>query len=313
MDKKEIIFMDPVFTHNIWGGTRLRDEFGYSVSGNDVGECWGIAAHPHGDCRVKSGFYKGKRLSQLWKEEPGLFGCPDMEAFPLLVKIIDAREDLSIQVHPDDQYAQKHENSPNGKTECWYILSCQKDAKLIIGHNAQTREKLADMIEKGQWNELIQEVPIRKGDFIQINPGTVHAIKGGVTLLETQQNCDITYRLYDYNRLDGGKLRELHTEKSKDVITVPAESVKSNMRHTQKVPINRLYKLYEGDFYKIFQLKLKGCMAFQQDYPFLLVSIIEGKGILNGQKIDKGDHFILPYGYGEAVMEGKLQAICSTI
>lgn len=116
--KKEIIFLNPVFTHNIWGGTKLRDEYGYDIEGDDIGECWGIAAHENGNCTIKEGMYKGETLAGLWSEHRELFGNIYGDRFPLLVKIIDAKADLSIQVHPDDTYASAHENGSLGKMEC---------------------------------------------------------------------------------------------------------------------------------------------------------------------------------------------------
>nr|MCR4902258.1 family 1 glycosylhydrolase [Butyrivibrio sp.] len=227
---REPIFLQPHFTHNVWGGTKLREVFGYDIEGDDIGECWGIAAHPNGKSVVKNGIYRGMELDVLYEKHKELFGT-NHEKFPLLTKIIDARSDLSIQVHPDDDYALKNENGSLGKTECWYVLDCEKDAKLIVGHNAKTRQELCSMMDEGRWNDLIREINISKGDFIQVDPGTVHAIKGGVTVLETQQNSDITYRLYDYDRLWNGSKRELHVEKCKDVITVPAGDLSDSVIH----------------------------------------------------------------------------------
>ena len=125
---KDIIFLNPVCTHNIWGGTRLNREFGYPIEGDDIGECWGISAHPSGDGTVRNGAFQGMKLSELWEKHPELFGNTGMDRFPLLVKIIDAKDDLSIQVHPDDAYAKVHENGSLGKTECWFILDCKENA-----------------------------------------------------------------------------------------------------------------------------------------------------------------------------------------
>ena len=208
----------------IWGGERLGTDWPYQIPGEGTGECWAVSAHPNGDCTIKEGIYAGKTLSQLWEEEPALFGNTGLDRFPLLTKIIDAKTDLSIQVHPDDTYAKAHENGSLGKTECWYILDCEEDSALVIGHNAKDKEELTAMIREGRWNAFIRELPVKKGDFIQIDPGTVHAIKGGIMLLETQQNSDITYRVYDYDRLTEGKPRQLHVEQSIDVITVRGES-----------------------------------------------------------------------------------------
>lgn len=310
--EQKILFLQPVFTHNIWGGTKLRDEYGYDIDGNDIGECWGISAHAHGDCVVREGEYKDLHLSEMWDKHPEMFGNVSGDRFPLLVKIIDAKDDLSIQVHPSDAYAGEYENGSLGKTECWYILDCEKDATLVVGHNARTKEQLQSMVEQAQWNELIREVPIKKGDFIQITPGTVHAIKGGIMLLETQQNSDITYRVYDYDRLSNGKPRELHIQKSLDVINVPADAVEDTVVHALHVPKNTFYKLEECEYYKVFKIDIDGTMEEEQVHPFLLMSIVEGNGFINGQALVKGDHFIVPNGYGRMNLSGKMQIIAST-
>mgnify|MGYP002567505237 CR=1 FL=1 len=310
---KDILFLDPVCTHNIWGGTKLREEFGYPVEGDDIGECWGISAHPNGDGTVRSGAFSGMKLSAVWKEHPEVFGNYDCDRFPLLTKIIDARDDLSIQVHPNDDYAKVHENGSFGKTECWYIMDAPEGATLVIGHNAKTKEELSDMIHQGRWKEFIREIPVKKGDFIQIDPGTVHAIKGGLLILETQQNSDITYRVYDYDRLSNGKPRELHVEKSIDVITVPAKSVDDSVKSALNLPENQLNELYSCKYYTIFKADVNGKMEFEQKYPFLLASVLEGDGIVGSSPVKKGDHFILPNGYGKVEMQGKMSLIVSTV
>lgn len=309
---REVLFLTPVFTHNIWGGTKLREEFGYPVEGDDIGECWGISAHEHGDCVVREGAYEGMTLSQLWTSNPKLFGNYKSVRFPLLTKIIDAKDDLSIQVHPDDTYAAEHENGSYGKMECWYILDCKENATIVIGHNAKTKEELSDMILNGRWGEFIREIPIKKGDFLQIDPGTVHAIKGGTVILESQQNSDITYRVYDYDRLSNGKPRELHIRQSIDVITVPAKEIGDSVRHTDNAPKNSLYELISCQYYRVFQMDVDGTMEFEQSYPFLLVSVTEGRGNLDGKEIKKGDHLILSNGYGNVKIEGQLKIIAST-
>lgn len=307
---KELLFLTPVCTHNIWGGTRLREEFGYPVAGDDIGECWGISAHPNGDGTIADGTYKGRRLSTVWQEHPELFGETGLDRFPLLTKIIDAKADLSIQVHPNDAYAKEHENGSLGKTECWFIVDCPEDATLVVGHNARTREELEEMIHAGKWNAFIREIPIKPGDFIQIDPGTVHAIKGGVLLLETQQNSDITYRVYDYDRLSNGKPRQLHVAQSIDVITVPAKSAEDSVVHTGKLP-DTVQKLIECAYYKVYRIDVEKCVTWAPEGAFQLLSVLEGEGSLNGTPLRKGDHLIVPNGYGEICLEGKLQLIAS--
>lgn len=310
---REIIRLKPVFTHNVWGGTKLREAFGYDVAGDDIGECWGVAAHENGDCEIASGSFAGMTLAELWREHRELFGGLRGERFPLLVKIIDARSDLSIQVHPDDAYAAAHENGSLGKMECWYILDCPEHASLVIGHNAKTREELAQLVREGRWGELIREIPVKKGDFLQIDPGTVHAIKGGITLLETQQNSDITYRVYDYDRLSGGKKRPLHVAQSLDVITVPARPAEESVIRVAHDKTNELVRLIACTYYQVFSLTVHGTMRAEQRYPFLILSVTAGSGTLDGEPLRKGDHLILPSRYGDMELKGDMELIASTV
>lgn len=310
---KPILFLTPIFKEMVWGGNRLNTEFGYDIPGDDTGECWGICAHPNGDAAVTAEGIQGKTLSQLWEERPELFGNVGGDRFPLLIKIIDAKADLSIQVHPDDTYAATHENGSLGKMECWYVIDCPKDVKLVLGHRAKDQAEVREMIENGKWEDFLQYVPVKKGDFIQIDPGTVHAITTGCLLLETQQNSDITYRVYDYDRLSGGKPRELHVQKSIDVILAPAKSPEDMVQHVQDLPKNKWNELISCKYYTVFKLDLDGEMSFEQSYPFFNISVIEGEAVLNGTKIKKGDHLILPADFGAVKMEGKAEIIASVV
>lgn len=321
MDQKEkaILFLNPVFKQMIWGGERLGTDWPYEIPGPGTGECWAVSAHPNGDCTVREGTYAGKTLSQLWEEEPALFGNfksdenPKLDRFPLLTKIIDAKSDLSIQVHPDDTYAKAHENGSLGKTECWYILDCEPNAALVVGHNAKDKDELTAMIKEGRWSEFIREVPVKKGDFIQIDPGTVHAIKGGIMLLETQQNSDITYRVYDYDRLSDGKPRQLHVEQSIDVITVPAKAAAEAVKDAANLPKDKMNLLISCSYYKVWKLNVAEGISFSQEHPFLIMSVIAGDGEINGQPIHKGDHFILPCGFGDIALQGQMEIIAASI
>lgn len=307
----DILFMEPVFKQMVWGGDKLQKEWHYENATDNTGECWGISAHPHGDCKVRNGKYAGKHLSELWEEAPELFGNSSSESFPLLVKILDAKADLSLQVHPDDAYAAKWEDGSRGKAEGWYVLHAEENATLLLGHHARTKEELAAQIVENRWSDFIREVPVKKGDFIQIEPGCVHAIKGGLQIFETEQNSDITYRIYDYGRLVDGKPRELHLEKALDVITVPAAGPEQCIFHADDMPENTKNLLISCDFYKVWKIDVKGSMAFLQDEKFLLASVVAGNGQLNGQPIKKGDHFILPCGFGEVELTGDMELIVS--
>lgn len=309
---KEIIFLEPVFKSMIWGGNKLETEYGYTIPNDKTGECWAVSAHKNGDCRIKNGEYEGKTLSWLWENHRELFGNAEGHVFPLLIKIIDAKADLSIQVHPDDAYASEQENGALGKTECWYILDSEEDATIVIGHNAKDKDELKDMIYNNRWQELIRVCPVKKGDFFQINPGTVHAIKAGTLILETQQNSDITYRLYDYDRLDQGKPRELHIEKSIDVITCPHKDTlaKGEAIYTKTYDLEELIR---SSYYTVSRLVVHGEQEFKQEQKFLNVSVIAGSGTIDGQEVKKGDHFILPSDYGNYKLTGNMELILSHV
>lgn len=306
----ELLFLEPVFKEAIWGGIRLREVFGYEIPSDTTGECWAISAHKNGECRIGGGIYDGKLLGTLWKEEPGLFGNYPGDQFPLLVKIIDAKEDLSIQVHPDDSYAGVHENGSLGKTECWYVLDCEPGTEIVIGHHGKDREEVEAMIRDHRWEEFIRKIPVKKGDFFQIEPGCVHAIKGGTLILETQQSSDITYRVYDYNRLSDGKPRQLHVEQSIDVISAP---FKEDETHpvSEKLPGAVHTHLITCKFYTVDKYDIDGVFTKEFKKYFTNVSVISGKGAVNGIPLEAGQHFIVPAKSGECRFEGKMSVICS--
>ena len=311
---EKVILLKPYFSHTIWGGKKLREVFGYDEPGDDIGECWGISAHPTGESVAASGEFKGKRLSELWNEHRELFGNAGGDRFPLLVKLIDAEDDLSIQVHPDDEYACANEGGSLGKKECWYILDCPEDAELVIGHNAKTAEELKAMASEGRWDELIRKVKIERGEIIQIDPGTVHSITAGVCLLETQQSSDITYRLYDYDRIRNGKKRELHLAKSFDVITVPAPSASGHMHRVSEQEDNSVSELMSCDRYTVSKVKVSGEFSFKCDAGFVNATVIEGSGRVFDLEVKKGSHMLITAEGAECIrMSGNMEIIISYI
>ncbi len=309
---RELIVLEPVFKETIWGGNRLHTDYHYDIPSDHTGECWAISAHPNGDCKVVEGDYAGMTLRQLWDTNREVFGNLEGDQFPLLIKIIDAKADLSIQVHPDDAYAAVHEKGSLGKTECWYILDCDDDAQIVIGHHAKDSQEVADMIHDRRWKDFIRVIPVKKGDFFQINPGCVHAIKTGTLILETQQSSDITYRVYDYDRLSDGKPRQLHVEESIAVIKAPFEA---STTKPQEMMIGDTWvtKLVTCDYYTVDKLEVKGSVTFTQDKPFVNVSILEGTGFINDRAIQKGDHFIIPADFGDYTFSGDMMVITSSV
>lgn len=309
---ENLIFLEPIFHEKIWGGTRLKTNFNYEIPSEKTGECWAISAHKNGDCKVLNGEHAGKTLSTLWKDNRELFGNVQGDEFPLLTKILDASDDLSVQVHPDDEYGLQHEGEM-GKTECWYILDADEDAELIFGHHAQTKEEFINLIEEGKWDDLLRKVKIKKGDFFHVPTGTIHALKKGTLVLETQQSSDTTYRLYDYDRLgDDGMPRPLHLKQSIDVSTIP--HVETNLNYeTRKVGESVLTNFVTCNYFTTSKWDIRGTFTCSHIKPFTLVSMLEGEGVFNNTKIVKGQHFIVPSYVKELTIEGNVELIVASL
>ena len=308
----ELLFMDPVFKEAIWGGTKLRDVFDYEIPSDTTGECWAISGHANGMSRVAGGRFDGKTLGELWNEEPEIFGNYPGSQVPLLIKIIDAKNDLSIQVHPDDAYAGEHENGSLGKTECWYVLDCEPGTEIVIGHNAKDKAEVEKMIRNHEWSDFIRKVPVHKGDFFQINPGCVHAIKGGTLILETQQSSDITYRLYDYDRLQNGKPRALHIQQSKDVIQSPYEAT-TLIQKSRCTPDYDWEELIRNPYFTLSRVRVYDKYEFWMDEPFAILNVLSGSGTINGEPVKQGESLIVPFGTGKVSVEGMVEVAISSL
>ncbi len=279
---KELLIFEPVLKERIWGSER-----------------WTVSAHPSGDLKVSEGTYKGLTLSELFAKHRDLFGKITCDRFPLLVKVIDARADLSVQVHPDDAYAREHENGSLGKSECWYIMDSTDEGELVLGHTAKNADEAKALIEKGRWSDFLKRIRVKRGNFVQIDPGTIHSICGGVTLTEIQQNSDITYRLYDYDRTVDGKKRELHLSQSLDVIIIPDHS---GEKVFDVIPAGG----YETPFYAIRKEEIRGDRVFEQKDTFQIVTVTDGEGSVDGKTVRSGDSLIVPDGYGTYCISGNI-------
>lgn len=310
------LVLKPVFKERIWGGRNL-EKMGYDIPDGNIGECWGISAHPNGPNVIDNGAYEGQTLDKVWEEHPELFGNPSEKKFPLLTKILDANQKLSVQVHPGDAYAYEHENGEFGKTECWYVLDAKEDAEIIYGTYANSKEQLEEYIQNEDWDHLFKRVKVEKGDFFYVPSGTVHAIGEGIMILETQQNSDTTYRIYDYDRVDqDGKKRELHLDKSIDVINigptspnVVPERIESD---EQKGQI-----LVESDFFTVTKWQIEGTFNFRKPRDYCLVSIISGEGEIitdgNVYEVSTGSHLILTADDLDNHINGQLEVIVSYV
>lgn len=228
--------LSPVGKDYLWGGNRLNTEFAKGIDMYPLAETWECSTHPNGLSVVASGKYKGLSLSDVLKVHPEYIGThPQAEPgqIPVLVKFIDARDDLSIQVHPTDEYAAKNEHGQRGKTEMWYVIDADKDTSLVYGFRHSITEKaLRDALTSNKLSRYLNKVPVKKNDIFLIEAGTVHAIGKGALIAEIQESSDLTYRLYDYGRVDKhGKQRELHIDKALQVAKLTAtETPKQPLR-----------------------------------------------------------------------------------
>lgn len=318
---KQPIFLTPYFRQKIWGGRKLQTELNYDIPAGKIGEAWVISAYKGNSSIVASGKYKGMTLRELYHCNPELFGNPTDKEFPLLIKFLDANDNLSVQVHPDDEYAKEHEND-SGKTESWYVLHADPGAKLIYGHNAKSKEELEKLIKKGEWEKLFHYVPVKTGDFFYVPAGTVHALTKGIMVIETQQSSDVTYRLYDWDRIDKktGKKRELHIKKSLDTIDIPFKNpnVKPVVKRVKDATITILTQPPVSPHFYLWQIDVEGKFNWSlNNHPYLLVSVIQGEGsfICDGEeyKISLGTNFIIPNGLENFSFKGeKLRVIISS-
>lgn len=307
-----VLFLKPVFQERIWGGSVLQEWFPHEKLTSNIGECWAISAHPNGISQIENGQYAGMTLKELYEQQPEIFGNPKEKVFPLLVKILDASDDLSVQVHPDDTYGLRVEGEL-GKTECWYVLDAKDDAKIIYGHTAKTQAEFSELVAAGAWGQLLKKEPVKKGDFFYVPSGTIHALCAGTVVLEVQQSSDTTYRLYDYDRLDDqGNKRELHIDKALDVTTIP--HVNPSLYFAEDTYVGATYlQLVQNDFFTVAKLSITSEHLFTRSAAYVLATVISGNGSVDGVPIAKGTSFIIPNTVNQVKFLGELDIIISYV
>ena len=324
--------LSPVGKDYIWGGSRLRTEFNKEIDMTPLAETWECSTHPDGPSTVAGGRYQGRTLSNVLEEHPEylgtharlladeLAGGPAASGgLPILVKLIDAHKDLSVQVHPDDEYARLHEDGQRGKTEMWYVLDAAPGAQLVYGfYHDMTRERLRASLADGTVEKYLQKVPIRKDDVFFIEAGTVHAIGAGALIAEIQESSNLTYRLYDYNRVDAhGNRRPLHIDKA-----LEAANLRGSAEPRQPVRLLRYRRGYASELLcrcRYFQVErylvntesVRGLVEFEMSPDtFQVFLCLDGCGTVyteSGGSFNffKGDCIFVPAGTGEMKMHGK--------
>lgn len=305
------IKFENLYYPKIWGGRDL-EAFRNNLPKGEIGESWDIACHPNGTGIVCNGEFKGKSFEELIKEYgKSLLGTNfSGEKFPLLVKLISSKEKLSVQVHPGDEYAKKHENE-FGKTEAWYVVDAKPGASLIVGMKDCNREIFRKAIEEGKAEDYLNKIEVKKGDFFLINSGLVHAICEGVIIAEIQQNSDVTYRVYDY-----GRPRELHVEKALDVINfeLKAEGDTSELERYEGYSKKAMCK---SEYFTIEKYIIEESLEEEShEERFFIFTCVEGKGIIttdNGfkEEIVKGDSILIPATLGKYKIDGQLSLLKS--
>lgn len=310
----------PPIKDYIWGGTRLRDEYGRKSGLKRLAESWELSCHRDGESIVADGEYAGKALSEFLGEHPEALGenCNNFEDFPILVKLIDARDNLSVQVHPDDEYARKYEND-NGKTEMWYIVDCDEGAELIYGFKEEiTKEVFRKAIEENTLLDYVNRVPVKKGDVFFIKPGTLHAIGKGILIAEIQQSSNVTYRVYDYGRVgDDGKPRELHLEKALDV-TKLCPTPTYNPQKPVELDNVEVQILADCNYFTVSKQVIKtGTQLLADKSSFNHILAIDGEAVLTYECIEislkKGSSVFVPAGTGAYEINGKATIIITEI
>jgi mannose-6-phosphate isomerase len=299
------LIFEPDFKDRVWGGNKLESILNKTIPNNHTGESWEIACHDNGQSIVKNGEFKGMTLKALLLEKgKEVIGKSFLEGdkFPLLVKFIDAKDKLSVQVHPEDEYAFANENGELGKSEAWYVLQADQGSKLVAGlKDGVTKEIFKDMLLQDRLEEVLNEIEVKAGDVLDIPAGLIHAIGNGILLAEIQQNSDTTYRVYDYKRLGlDGKPRELHVNKSLDVIDFDQKHSKELVKG--KVTDFSGYSLVEfvhNQYFVLQELKIQGQYVSEaREHSFEILMCVKGDAIIryNNQevKVEFGESLIIP-------------------
>lgn len=315
--------LKPAAKDYLWGGSRLNDDFSKDIPMEPLAETWECSTHPDGISEVASGDMKGMLLTEVLKDHPEYLGThPKTKGeLPVLIKFIDAKKDLSVQVHPDDAYARKYENGSLGKTEMWYVLDAVKDARLVYGFKRDMDvATVRKSIEEGTVEKYLQKVKVHKDDMFYIQSGTVHAIGAGILLAEIQENSNLTYRMYDYDRVDkNGKKRELHVKKALEVANLKGSA--SPRQPMRVLKFQRGYAtelLCRCEYFQVERMLLntesykKMADFYTGTNSFQVFLCTEGCGVIYWQEHEmipfyKGDCIFIPAQSERLKLHGKAQ------
>ena len=310
----EMFKLIPSVADYIWGGRRLIEEYGIKTDKDPAAEAWVLSCHSAGPSTVEDGEFKGQTLEQVWENHKEICGTNGnkFEFFPILIKFIDAKNNLSIQVHPDNDYAMRVEGE-YGKTEAWYILDCDEGAELILGFNREVSvEEFKKAAQSEEMLNIVNKVKVKKGDLFFIESGTLHAICKGILLAEVQQNSNTTYRVYDYGRVGAdGKPRALHIDKAADVTKLyPPTITNASEREVEKQDGGTRTHLTECDLFKMYSVETDGEYVSEAgNESFVSLLCLDGSAeVVCGKKtlgMKKGESLFIPASSGEFKIIGK--------
>ncbi|MDO4329873.1 MAG: class I mannose-6-phosphate isomerase [Lachnospiraceae bacterium] len=316
----EILKLLPCGKDYLWGGTRLRDEYGKKINLTPLAETWECSVHPDGPCVIANGEFKGQTLPTVLKQHPEFLGAKVKNGeLPVLVKFIDAKKDLSVQVHPDDEYAKDHEGD-NGKTEMWYVIDADEGASLIYGFkHTVTEEILRHALETGTLDKHLQKVEVHKGDTYFVPAGTVHGIGKGILIAEIQESSNVTYRVYDYDRIDkNGQKRELHFDKAIRIMNMKTQKQSERKRClTHYYPGCSREVLCRCKYFETEKINVKTGFSFSvKDESFQVLLCLSGNGQVESAdgemkpvRFVKGDCLFLPAGIGRCYLLGDTELL----
>ena len=316
----EIMKLVPTGKDYLWGGTRLREEYGKKIDLTPLAETWECSVHPDGPSHIANGEFKGLELAEVLKRHPEYIGTKVEDGkLPVLVKFIDAKKDLSVQVHPSDEYAREHEGD-NGKTEMWYVIDAEEGAHLIYGFQHEvTEEILRKAVETGTLDKHLQKVAVHKGDTYFVPAGTVHGIGKGILVAEIQESSNVTYRVYDYNRVDkNGKKRELHFDKAVQAMDMSvAPDVSQKPRMVKQYPGCFREILCRCKYFETEKIQVTKGFAFSvMDTSFQVLMCLDGYGEVQTMdaeqkpmRFSKGETLFLPAGLGRCLVVGDAELI----
>lgn len=318
---REPLRLAPAFKDYLWGGQRLRREYGKQTDMNPLAESWELSCHEAGLSVIENGPHAGKTLRDYLREHPTHMSkdaSADTE-FPLLIKLIDAEQMLSVQVHPDDEYARRVENS-SGKTEMWYVVSAKPGAGIYYGFKeALTRNEMAEAIRSKTLTGMLNWVEAQKGDVFFIPSGTIHAIGAGLLIAEVQQNSNITYRMWDYGRIGAdGKPRELHIKKGLDVTVREHRGPTLPYEPDRDVPGGTIRHLVKCERFCVDAIHLCGLIEdYAAEAGFVSLLCLEGEGaLLYGEQampLRKGQSIFIPAGMGAFKLAGMMEVLRTTL